>query len=132
MGSLTAPEEVMALVILIIVQAHKGILLLSSQCIIDGLIEHAYTGMVHLRLFGVLEKEYATNQTIESITDPETVLIMTVLEIVAYFLLGIVFSLNIIETIASRNQEVSANILSMNAEKTALMKIFMTMFMMRP
>jgi hypothetical protein len=59
--------------------------------------------MVHLRLFGVLEKEYATNQTIESITDPEAVLIMTVLEMVAYFPLGIVFGLNIIETIASRN-----------------------------
>ena len=96
MDSILSPEEVMTLVEEIVIEPHIGILLLSAQGLKDRLLISTNTGMIHIRLVGILHEEDTTDQTIETITNPQTVLITTTLEMVLYLPLGVVLRLEII------------------------------------
>ena len=67
---LVAPEEVMTLEEIVIIESQEGILLLIVQSLIDGFIENSDTWMVHLRLLRILEEEHITDKAIESIANP--------------------------------------------------------------
>ena len=114
---LAAPEEVMTLVIVIVVEPHEGILLFGRQCIVDRLVVDPDARVIHLRLFGIFEEEHPADEPIEPVTNPETVLITQSLEMPAHLPLRIVFSLQVVETITARNQEMLLHIGRMNAEQ---------------
>jgi hypothetical protein len=62
--------------------------------------------MIHIRLTRILQEQYATNQAIQTIADPETILITSALEIATHLTLCIEFRFQVIETIAAGNEEV--------------------------
>ena len=94
-----SPEEVMTLVEEVVVESHISILLLGSQRLIDGFLPGSDTGVVHLRLSGILHKQHIADEPVESITDPEAVLIVASLETGLHLPLGIVFLTEPIESV---------------------------------
>ena len=114
---LIAPEEVVALVIVVVVEAHESILILSRERFEHRFVDDPDARMVHLRLLGILQEEYTTNQTIETITNPKTILIAPTLEGIAHFLLGVVLSFQVVEPIGTRNQEVFSDIRGVHAKQ---------------
>ena len=117
MDGILAPEEVMALVEEVVVEPHIGILLLGSQRLIDGFLPGADTRMVHLRLSGILHKQHIADEPVESITDPEAVLIVSPLETGLYLPLGVVFRTEVIESVGTRHEEVVTHILGMDTKE---------------
>ena len=114
---LIAPEEVMALEIIIIVESHEGIFILIVESLVDRFAKDADTRMIHLRLFRILEEEHIADEPIETVANPKAVLIVLSLEESAHLQLGIILSLEVIESIASRDEEVVADIRGMHAEE---------------
>ena len=99
MDGMLSPEEVMALIEEIIVKSHIGVLLFCSQSLIDRLLPSSDTGVIHLRLARILYKQDIADQTVETITDPEAVLIVASLETGLHLPLGIVFLTEPIESV---------------------------------
>ena len=118
MDGMSPPEHIMALVIIVVVESHEGIFLLSRQCLIDRLLISADTGMIHLGLFRILDKQHTTDQTVEAVADPEAVLVALALEAVAYLLLRVILRLEVVEAITAGDKEVFTDIRGMHAEET--------------
>ena len=74
--------------------------------------------MVHLRLSGILKEEDVADQTVETITDPQTVLVTFPIESLSYLLLSIVFRLQVIETITAGDQEMFTDVWHMKSEES--------------
>ena len=62
--SLPAPEEVMTLIIIVIIQSHKRIFLLSCKRIKHGVADNPDTRMIHLRLLRIFQEQYTTYKPI--------------------------------------------------------------------
>ena len=74
--------------------------------------------MIHLWLLGIFKEEYTTDEAIEPIANPEAVLVSPTLKGFAYLLLSVVFCLQVVEAIGTKNKEVLANIRCMHAKET--------------
>ena len=115
---LVTPEEVMTLEEIVIIESQESILLLIVQSLIDGFVEDTDTWMVHLWLLRILEEEHITDKAIKAIANPQAVLIVFPLEEIAHLLLRIKLSLQVVESIAARNQEIITNIRCMHTKKS--------------
>ena len=73
--------------------------------------------MVHLRLSGILHKQHIANQAVESIADPQAVLIISPLETSLYLPLGVIFGTETIEPVGTRHEEVVTHILGMDTKE---------------
>ena len=116
--SLIAPEDVVTLVIVVVVKAHIGILLLCRKGIEYRFANHTDTRMIHITLLRILEEEHTTDESVESIANPQTILIAPTLERLAHLLLRVVFRLEVIESVGSCGEEVLAHIRRMHTEET--------------
>ena len=115
--SLPAPEEVMTLIIIVIIQSHKRILLLCCKRIKHGFADNPDTRMIHLRLLRVFQEQYTTYQPIQSVTNPQTIFVCPPIKSFLHLFLGIIFRLNIIQSVTTGHKEMFADIWCMQSEK---------------
>ena len=73
--------------------------------------------MVHIRLIGVGQEEHVAEQSQQSVTNPQAVLVATPLEILGHLALRVEFRFQHVETVDPRREEVVAHVLGMHAEE---------------
>ena len=112
------PEHIVTLIIVVVVQTHIGILLLRGKSIVNGFLPGTDTRMVHLRLTGILDKQHVAHQTIETVADPQTVLIALALESLTDLLLGVVLGLQVEETVTAGDKEMIFHVADVESEES--------------
>ena len=115
--SRSTPEHIMTLVIIVVVQPHKGILLFGGKCLIDRFLPGTDTRVVHLRLTGIFEEEHIADQTIETVTYPQAVLVALALESLTHLPLGVIFRLQVVEPVAAGNEEMFFHVADVKSEE---------------
>ena len=84
---LPCPEVLMPLIIVTVVQAHERFLLFLVKDIIDRLVVHTVSRMVHSFLVDIFQEQHIHGQTVQSVTYPQRILIMPLMELLTYLFL---------------------------------------------
>ena len=113
----------MSLVEIVVIQSQEGILILIAQCLIDRFVKYPDTRMIHICLTRVLDKEHVTDQSHQSVTNPQTALVMTIRKISGNLPLCRILLFQVVEVIRFPHQEMITHILGMDTKQAVYQAI---------